>query len=785
MTHFLSSSTNNNVALYETISTSSPSEYAELNTEIQIIDTFVGFTCGLHKISSSFGERYADIENVFPLPDTKPFPDHVCLNQTRDNVWVPPEWQRLSDYEPFYDYQNLEYCIVVTTKQFNFSSNTMNQESLLEGVEKLLTYYNRRLFDDFDTPISFSDSAKDLVNNYFNFAYIKDNYVPYRLNSRIKTLVAIPAKYFEAVPEDITATTVSTSSETSIDISKANFILKIDLSELEEKFEILQNILERYNDDIYLSNSRLGYTLNFSLDSGFAGSGFRNTGSPLLIGLNLNKKANNIKLFYNELIKFLSRNGLPTSQSDDVSKKSHLEFVINDDCNVLYAIAVNVEGTCKIPRIGFDAFLNNTYVNDETTIAFVKNINAISKISKCDVSWAEFVQTYVYPKVILNNLGYNDVVAGSELDLEKMAKQLIQDVRQVYDSIVQQGKFTPLKPHDEKLDFNNKLRNDEYSKSFTNQVKNEGQQFIFKTKEIFEASRLGAMFRFLNQAGNFFDPIQMEKFFEEINAYLFTGALSKKKRYAALDEANVWRVVVYNQAGGYYRFPSVDDTAFTIAELESLGSTSAPGKPSEGTTDSLRPVMFKSVEKQGFDKTNRKVKDPATGKQVPVGEQGRKDVLNSLPKVEIRIEKQSQFEKFKDNLKNKDIKLHRKIYNALEKIGICVLVEKVIKCILAILNSFIDATFTDVPLFSFFKGALASKTSQEILEEVIPYLGEQDQKEVYFGLLSKLSKDNREKALIILKNTLPQEEYDSLGFSDSTSIENIYSVLADKMSVSV
>ena len=251
MTHFLSSSTNNNVALYETISTSSPSEYAELNTEIQIIDTFVGFTCGLHKISSSFGERYADIENVFPLPDTKPFPDHVCLNQTRDNVWVPPEWQRLSDYEPFYDYQNLEYCIVVTTKQFNFSSNTMNQESLLEGVEKLLTYYNRRLFDDFDTPISFSDSAKDLVNNYFNFAYIKDNYVPYRLNSRIKTLVAIPAKYFEAVPEDITATTVSTSSETSIDISKANFILKIDLSELEEKFEILQNILERYNDDIY------------------------------------------------------------------------------------------------------------------------------------------------------------------------------------------------------------------------------------------------------------------------------------------------------------------------------------------------------------------------------------------------------------------------------------------------------------------------------------------------------------------------------------------------------
>ena len=55
------------------------------------------------------------------------------------------------DYEPFYDYKNLEYCITVTTKHFNFSSNTMNQEALLEGVEKLLTYYNRRLFDDFNS----------------------------------------------------------------------------------------------------------------------------------------------------------------------------------------------------------------------------------------------------------------------------------------------------------------------------------------------------------------------------------------------------------------------------------------------------------------------------------------------------------------------------------------------------------------------------------------------------------------------------------------------------------
>ncbi len=479
MTHFLSSSVDSSVALYETTSTSNPLEYVDIGTEVSIIDTFVGSNCGLHKVSSSVGERYADITNVFPLPETKPFPEYVCLNQTRDTVWVGPEWYRFSDYEPYYDYNNLEYSIAITTKYFNFAFfETMKKEAILEGVEKLLKFFNRKMFDEFDVPMSFAESAAHLVNNYFNFAYVRDTHVPYRLNSRVKVLVSIPAKYFEAVPEDITATTVSsTQTETSIDISKANFILKINLSELENKIDILANLIERYNDDAYLSNSRLGFTLNFSLDEGFEGSGFRNTGNPLLIGLDLNKKASNIRNFYNELIRFLSRNGLPTSQDDDVTKKSHLEFVINDECNILYAIAVNVEGTCKIPRIGFDAFLNNTYVNDETTIAFLKNIHAITRISKCDVSWAEFVQTYVYPKVILNNLGYNDVVAGSELDLERIAKQLIADVKQVYDSIVQQGKYTPLKPRDEKGNFENKLYNEEYSKLFKNQVNNELEQF--------------------------------------------------------------------------------------------------------------------------------------------------------------------------------------------------------------------------------------------------------------------------------------------------------------------
>ena len=41
MTHFLSSSIDSNIKLYDTISASDPSEYVETNTQIEIIDTFV------------------------------------------------------------------------------------------------------------------------------------------------------------------------------------------------------------------------------------------------------------------------------------------------------------------------------------------------------------------------------------------------------------------------------------------------------------------------------------------------------------------------------------------------------------------------------------------------------------------------------------------------------------------------------------------------------------------------------------------------------------------------
>lgn len=773
MTHFLTSSTDSVVPLYETISTSIPSEYAQLGTEIGIIDTFTGFTCNLHKVSSSYGERYVKKENVLPMSGTNPFPDYVCLNQIKDQVSVEPEWYKLADYEPFYNYKTLEYCITITTKHFNFEAfDTMKKQAVLEGTEKLLKFFNRRIFDEYDVGMPFDETARHLVNNYFEFASVKDTYVPYRLNSRIKALVAIPAKYFEAVPEDVSATTVS-STETLVDlnISKANFIVKIDLAQLQNQFEIIQNLLSLYHNDIYYSNSKLGFNLSFSFDNGFSGTGFTDSSDPLMISLDLQKKSNNFKKFNDELIKLLSTNDLPTSEDDDVTIKTYVELVIDDECNVLYAVALNRNGTCKIPRIGLDAFLNNTYVKDPTTIAFVKNIHKLSRLNKCDVSWSEFVQTYVYPKVILQNLGYNDVVAGTELDLERIARELIQDVKQVYDSIVQQGKYTPLKTYEESLEFKNQLRYEQ-------------EQFIFKSKQIFQSSKFGALYRALNQAGNFFDPLQIEKFFEEINAYISSSTLSKKKRFAAQDEANVLRVVVYNSAGKYWRFPSVDNTAFQIADLTARGSETTPGSPANTSTSSLEPLMFKSVEKQGFDSKSTKVKK-ADGTEEKLGEQGRQAIIDSLPKVEIRIEKQSQFEKFKDKLKNKDVALHRRIFNVLEKVGICILIEKVIKCILAILNSFIDAEIRDVPLFSFSSGVLASKTTDELLNELVPYLNEQDQKEVYYALLSKLSKDNREKALIILKNNLTQEQYDELGFTDSTSLENIYLVLADKMSLGV
>ena len=225
------------------------------NTEVSVISEYLGTDCEFAEISSSRGISYIKHELIEPLPTTPQSAPYVCFLNLPNFQYVEPEWNNVPDNEPFYNQRTFEYCATVTTQYFNFANeNALREQIIDKGLRQLLLYYNKQNDEETITKLK----------NYFIFSKIKDIYVPYRRMARIKGLLAVERKYFDAIP-------VSATSEDTTPIPPSegspNFVLRIKLSELQNLFYRLARSLELYNSDIYFSNSTIGF--NFNFNSGF------------------------------------------------------------------------------------------------------------------------------------------------------------------------------------------------------------------------------------------------------------------------------------------------------------------------------------------------------------------------------------------------------------------------------------------------------------------------------------------------------------------------------------
>jgi len=141
-----------------------------------------------------------------------------------------------------------------------------------------------------------------------------------------------------------------------------------------------------------------------------------------------------------------------------------------------------------------------------------------------------------------------------------------------------------------------------------------------------------------------------------------------------------------------------------------------------------------------------------------------------------------------DNLKDKEKKAQEKsnqywlvkLYDKLNKTGICRINDFALGCLLNLLKDFVEGDLEA----SINKGSISSLTSEELLEEVIPYLPKDQQTLVYNELLLGTNTINSTALLYYLKTTLPSEQYQQLGLETAT-YENIVSVTAELMSTSV
>lgn len=678
----------------------SPSTFGEvgylypIGSEITLLEENVGIRCEFGLITSSFGQYYVETKNLRKLTETKISAPYVCKVGIQTEAYVEPTWYLEPDGKPFFNQKTLEYQVPVTTTFLNLDNQTpLELEIKSKGIEKLFKYYNKYIDE--------AQLVRYLIR-YYIFGEVKDIYVPYRPNSRIKGLLAVKQKYFDAIPVN---NLTQTSAPFNLDISNANFIVRLPLQELETLFNSLSNILKLYNTDVYFSNSTLGFRFNGE------NKGFFNTSDELMEQLSLSDKAEHVEKFYNLLVELLSANNFEITENKNELNKAFIEIAINDECNKIYDVAVNKNNVCTKLRVGIENFLTTSPIDDPTTVAFVKNIDAITKLEKCKVPWPEFVETYMYPTVMVRNISVNDVIQNFEKDKYQYAKDLLQ----IFDSIVAEGQFAP-------------------GRTYEQTVQDELEIAKFKSEYVWNQFKGNIFARDLFKADNFFSRTAIDKFFNNLDAAIASAPQTfeaNTKVYAALDTtSNTYKIVKENSSGAY-EFDSTNSQSYQLSDL----NLAFPDDP-------------------------------------------KKNVLYTDPTTVELFATIYELKKYPQGLRKEEFFLN-KIYDKLNAVGLCRIIDFTLGCLANIAREFVELDYNATITY----GSMNSLTSKELTSDVLKNLPKDQQQLVYSKLLMETSCINSVALLYILKRALPPAQYTALGLDDA-AYENIVNEVSKLMSTS-
>jgi hypothetical protein len=102
-----------------------------------------------------------------------------------------------------------------------------------------------------------------------------------------------------------------------------------------------------------------------------------------------------------------------------------------------------------------------------------------------------------------------------------------------------------------------------------------------------------------------------------------------------------------------------------------------------------------------------------------------------------------------------------KVYDLLNRFGICKMVDYSLGCTLALAKDLIDLDGINATITI---GVINTFDSQEMIDNVIPFLPQDQQELVYKELLDRTASLNLNQLLFILKRILPEETYQSYGF---------------------
>ena len=459
------------------------------NTEFEVVEENMGLNCAFHKINYSGSFSYLESKYILPLSTTKPSAPFQCTIGIENLNYVEPNWYNLSEEQPYFDDKAKEYCITITAPISRIGDRiSLIQQAKNRAIANLFNYYNK----------DYTNEQLETYNQYFIFAEVKDVYVPVRPLAKTKLLVAIKQKYFDAVPVK-----QQISNELEINTDKADYIISIPLNEFKNILSNISSLLKLYNLDMFMSNTKVGFS--------FGTKGITNTSETIIDELSLSEKAEKIDDFYNLTIKLLTENSIPFLEDTNAANKKYIQFAVNNKCNIVYDVSVSINNNCIKPRIGITSYLNKDPINDPTIVNFIKNYKTILKIEKCKVSWSSFIETYVYPEVVVKNLSINDMIQN----YEKNKFEITKDFLKIFKAINEQGAYDPIKTMDQI-------------------VKEETDLAFFQSKEAFELAKKSLLARTTYTGDNSFNPDALEKSLKQL--YFINDATSDKDQQQKTNE---------------------------------------------------------------------------------------------------------------------------------------------------------------------------------------------------------------------------------------------------------
>jgi len=346
-THYLSSSTTESTTLYRVASSNTANEQVlnRSNQTVTLIEEFEGVNCEFNLVQLNNRNVYVKTENLFRLSGTPLSAPHTCSFYYNSN-YLSPDWIALPLNIPFYDAKQTKYQIPILTNYKTISNQeTFEKESIKQGTIGLLKYYNK------DT----SDRNVSKLLSYYKFADFEDFYVRPISNTRIKALVSVPAKYFNAEP----------SFPNVLDIENGIQVFNLSTKDLRKKLQYIKTIFEFFNKSLTITNTTIE---NFSL-------------------LNEYDKIIN---FYEQLLRLFELNDLVIKDNVDET----LEIVL-DNCGRFFAASLNNGESCNYAVVGLSTVRNNEYARNPRTLNFIKNIDSMYLLDPCRTSIAEFFTRYV------------------------------------------------------------------------------------------------------------------------------------------------------------------------------------------------------------------------------------------------------------------------------------------------------------------------------------------------------------------------------------------------------